>query len=120
MLILVNGLASLFLQLKLERSLAVASVRMVVQLWFVGLVLKSVFAWERWYAVLALTVLMAVVAGVAAVGRTSHRYAGIYFSSIVSVWASSWLMTAFALLAVLHRQQAWYDTTRNMGARCWA
>lgn len=109
LLILVNGLASLLLQLNLERSLAIASVRTIVQLWLVGLLLKSVFAWEQWYAVLALMALMTVIAGVAAVGRTKHRYAGIYLSSIVSVWASSWLMAAFALLAVLQKQQTWYD-----------
>jgi putative ABC transport system permease protein len=109
LLLLVNGFASIALQLKLERSLAIASFRTVVQLWLIGIVLESVFAWKQWYAVIGLMVVMTIIAGVAAVGRTSYRYAGIYWSSIVSVWAGSWLMTAFALLGVLQKGASWYE-----------
>ncbi len=109
LLVLVNGAISLLLRLKLERSLAVASFRMVLQLLLVGLLLKSVFTWDRWYAVLALTGVMTVVAGVAAVSRVRHRYPSIYLDSIISVWASSWSMTAFALLGVMQRGWEWYQ-----------
>ena len=44
LLILVNGLISIFLKLKLEKQLLLASVRMVVQLFAIGLILKWVFA----------------------------------------------------------------------------
>jgi putative ABC transport system permease protein len=108
-LVLVNGAASLMLGLKLERPLLIASARTVVQLLLVGLVLKSVFAWNQWYIVLGLMAAMTLVAGAAAVGRTKHRYRGVYVSSIVSVWASSWLMTAFALGAVLQMPAHWYQ-----------
>jgi putative ABC transport system permease protein len=108
-LVLVNGAASLMLGLKLERPLAIASARAVVQLLLVGLVLKWVFAWSQWYIVLGLMAVMTLVAGVAAVGRTKHRFRGMYASSIVSVWASSWLMTAFALGAVLQMPAQWFQ-----------
>src|SRR6516225_3389363 len=77
-LVLVNGAASLLLGLKLGRPLAIASARAVVQLLLVGLVLKSVFAWSQWYVVLGLMAAMTLVAGAAAVGRTKHRYRGVY------------------------------------------
>lgn len=108
LLVLVNGAISLSLHLQLGRPLAIASARMIAQLLLVGLLLKSVFAWSRWYAVLGLMAVMTVVAGLAAVGRVRHRYRRIHLDSIISVWASSWAMTAFALFAVMHRGWDWY------------
>ncbi len=108
LLVILNGAISLALRLRLERSLCIASVRMVAQLLLVGFVLEGVFAWSRWYAVLGLALVMTVVAGLAAVDRTDRRYAGIYRNSLVSVWASSWLMTAFAMGGVLSDVTPWY------------
>ena len=108
LLILSNGAISMLLQLGLERSLLVASVRMVVQLVLVGFVLESVFEWDQWYAVLGLAAVMTIIAGVAAVDRTDRLYKGVYLNSIISVWASSWIITAFALGGVLGGVQPWY------------
>jgi len=107
LLIVVNGLISLSLRLGLERQLAVASVRMTIQLLIVGLVLHWVFAFNAAYAVVALMMLMTLIAGVSAVERTKSRFAGIWSSSIVSVWASSWLVTLIALLGIV-QVQPWY------------
>jgi putative ABC transport system permease protein len=106
-LILLNGALSLWLRLGLERSLIVASLRMTVQLLIVGFVLHWVFALGEWYLVLALGSLMTLVAGVSAVSRTKSRFPGVWLSSIVSVWSSSWLVTAIALLAIV-RVEPWY------------
>jgi putative ABC transport system permease protein len=108
LLVILNGAISLLLRLRLEWSLFVASLRMVVQLVLVGFVLEWVFAWSRWYAVLGLSTVMTVIAGLAAVGRTDRCYAGIYTSSIASVWASSWIITAFAMGGVLGGVEPWY------------
>jgi putative ABC transport system permease protein len=107
LLIVINGLISLSLRLGLERQLAVASVRMTAQLLLIGLVLHWVFAFDAIYAVLSLMVLMTLVAGGSAVERTRNRYSGIWLNSIVSVWASSWLVTAFALFGIM-RVAPWY------------
>lgn len=109
MLVLLNGILSIVLRLGLTRSLLVAGARMVVQLLLIGLVLKAVFAWSTWYAVFGLILVMTLVAGVAAVGRAPRRFVGIYFNSIVSVWASSWLMAAFAMGLVLTEVRPWYQ-----------
>lgn len=101
LLILVNGAISLALKLGLERRLVVAAVRTVVQLLLVGLVLQWVFALSRWYLVVALMGVMALVAGVAAVRRTDRRYPGIWLNAILSVWVSSWLITAAALFGIV-------------------
>jgi putative ABC transport system permease protein len=108
LLILVNGGISALLGLGLGRRLLLAAVCCVVQLLLIGLVLEWVFRLNRWYVVLALMFVMTVVAGVAAIRRTHVRYPGIWVSSIVSVWASSWLMAAIALFAILP-VKPWYS-----------
>ena len=106
-LILLNGAISLLLRLKLERQLVVASLRMTVQLLLIGVVLQWVFALNAWYAVLAMATLMTLVAGASAVQRTRVRFSGVWSSSLISVWASSWFVTGIALLAVV-QVHPWY------------
>lgn len=108
LLVLIAAGVSLALRLELERMLLWASLRTVVQLLLVGLVLKSVFAVAAWYVVLALMTLMAAVAGTAAVQRTDRRFPGIWLNCIVAVWASSWLVTLIALVAIV-QVDPWYQ-----------
>lgn len=100
-LIVVNGLISVALRLNLERSLLLASVRTVVQLTLIGYVLRAVFALHSLWVVLALMACMTAIAGVAAVRRTTHRYPGVWWNSVVSVWCSSWLVTGLALTVIV-------------------
>lgn len=108
-LILLCGLISAAVGLGIGRSLLIAGIRTMLQLWLVGLVLQWVFAVDRWYFVIALMTLMTLVAGVAAVQRVEKRYPGIWIDSLVSVWASSWLMAAFAVFAVIRPEGSWYQ-----------
>jgi putative ABC transport system permease protein len=106
-LIVISGLISLLLQLGLERRLLIASLRTVVQLLLVGFVLQWIFAADKWYFVLAMMLVMTLVAGGAAVQRTERRYRGIWLDSVISMWASSWLVTAVALWGIV-QIQPWY------------
>lgn len=106
-LILANGLISLFLGLKLGRSIIWVSIRTIVQLLLVGLILRQVFQVRNVYLVLALMAVMTVLAGFAAVRRTEHRYPGIWLNTFLSVWASSWVITLLALVAIV-RVDPWY------------
>lgn len=109
LLILVNGVISIALRLGLERSLIVASLRTVVQLLLIGFVLQWIFQVELWTTVLALLIIMTIVAGVTAAGRSQRRYRAIWFDTIVSIWASSWLVTAFGLFVVIQDLEHWYQ-----------
>jgi UDP-glucose/iron transport system permease protein len=109
LLIVVNGAISLALRLRLERSLLLAGLRTVVQLLLVGLVLEWVFRLDRWYVVLGVAAFMTLVAGVTAASRSERRYRGIWLDTIVSVWASAWMVTAFALFAVMQGIDEWYQ-----------
>ena len=73
------------------------------------MVLKYIFQLERWYLVLALAAVMTMIAGVTASNRNKRTYPGIRLNTIVSIFASSWLVTAFALLAVLQGIEKWYQ-----------
>jgi len=106
-LIVICGLISLLLHLELQQRLLLAAVRTVVQLLLIGLVLRWIFSVGQWYVVLGLMMVMTLIAGIAAVGRTGRRYRGIHLDSVISVWASSWLITAVALGAVV-QVQPWY------------
>ena len=108
-LVLVNGAISLALRLGLDRSLALASLRMVVQLLLIGYVLRWVFQSDSVTAVLALAIVMTLIAGVSAVRRTDRRFPGVYLASSVSVLVSSWIVTAFGIVAVLNKADTWYE-----------
>jgi len=107
LLILLNGVLSTALRLGLGRQLLIAALRTTVQLLLVGLVLQKVFAWSHWGPVLGLGLIMVLIAGWAAVRRTSRRYPGIWLSSTLSILVSSWLIAGLALGAIV-RVEPWY------------
>jgi len=107
-LILINGALSLRLKLGLERQLFWAAVRTVVQLLAIGYLLGWVFEFAYWYVVLPLMCLMTLIAGTSAAGRGRRTYAGQRLDSILSVWGSSWLVTAVGLFVII-RIRPWYE-----------
>jgi putative ABC transport system permease protein len=107
-LILVNGLLSVVLKLDLEKRLIWAALRTVVQLLAVGYVLEWVFNFSDWYFVVALMAAMTLIAGITASSQGKRTYSGKRRDSIVSIWISSWLVTAIGLLVVI-RVRPWYE-----------
>jgi putative ABC transport system permease protein len=108
-LVLVNGVISVAFRLGLERSLLMASARMVVQLLLIGYVLRWVFQSSSVAPVVALAITMTIIAGISAVRRTERRFPGVYLASSVSVLVSAWLVTAFGIGAVLQKADTWYE-----------
>jgi len=109
LLIVANAAISVGLRLRMERSLFLASLRTVVQLLLVGLVLEWVFRLDRWYVVLGVGCVMTFIAGLTAASRNERRYPGIWLNTVISVWASAWIVTSFALFAVMHGIEKWYE-----------
>ncbi len=107
-LLLVNVGLSWLLRLGLGRRLLVAALRMTVQLLIVGQILRWIFAVEEPLLVIGLAMVMATFAGIAAVGRTSRRFAGIYWDSLISVMGSSFVVTGIALIGIL-QIHPWYE-----------
>ena len=75
--VLAAGAVSLGLRLGLEKRLAIATARTVVQLLLIGYVLGWVFALEHPFFVLVLLTVMVAAASRAAVGRSARRYTGV-------------------------------------------
>lgn len=100
LLILINGLLSVALRLGLERTLAIAAVRMVVQLGLIGLVLKLLFAQTSPVWVALAVLVMTGVAGHEVWARQSSRV-GVWSTLalgtgtllFVSVTASAYVLT---------------------------
>jgi putative ABC transport system permease protein len=107
-LILINGVLSLLLKLDLERKLAMAAVRTVVQLLAIGYVLGWVFQFAQWYVVLPLMAAMTLIAGLSASDRGKRTYAGQRLDSVLSIWVSSWLVAAVGLFAIIGIHP-WYE-----------
>lgn len=108
LLILINIVLSLLLKLGLERTLIIATVRMVVQLLLVGYVLNWLFTLEHPGSILAIAFLMAFIAGISAVNRTSRRFLGVYWRSLVSVLVASFLITNITVIGII-QVKPWYD-----------
>ena len=108
LLIVVNGVVSVALKLDLERKLAWAAVRTVVQLLAIGYVLGWVFRYDHWFVVLPLMTVMTLIAGFAGAQRGSRTYRGQRADSVLSIWVSSWLVAAVGLFVVI-RIHPWYE-----------
>lgn len=109
LLLLVNGGISLGLRLGVERTLAVAAVRMVIQLGLVALVLELLFATVSPWLTLAVALVMLAFAGHEVMARQARRFTGWWSWNIgvSSMAAAAGLVTAFSLLTQI-QPEPWY------------
>jgi len=109
LLVVMNGVLSLALHLKLERQLAIAAVRMVVQLVLVGYVLTFLFAAVSplWTAVAA--IIMILFAARETVVRQKRRLQGLWRYGLGAgcTLLAAGTVTMFSLLTQL-RPEPWY------------
>ena len=100
-LILVNGIISVALKLDIEKRLALATVRTLVQLMLLGYLLEWVFGQSGWTMILLLAIAMTLIAGYSAVDRVKRKLPGLRLTSTIAVLSSSWIVTSVALFGVL-------------------
>ena len=109
LLVVMDGALSLALRLRLEKQLAVATVRMVVQLVLVGYVLTFLFAAVSllWTAVAAF--IMVLFASREIVARQKRRLPGVWSYGLGAgcTLLAAGIVTVFALLTQL-RPDPWY------------
>jgi putative ABC transport system permease protein len=108
LLLLVPAVISIALRLGLHGRLALAGVRTVLQLAFIGLVLEWVFALDRWYWVVPVLLAMMLVAAGAAVNRSNRRYSGAYLASFASLVLATGTVT-FLSTEVIIGVESWYQ-----------
>lgn len=108
LLVLVAGAVSLSLGLRLERQLALATVRTVVQLLIVGLVLRWVFSVDEPFVVLGIILVMVLAASRAAVQRPTRSFQGAAPMAFLTLVISA-LLTTFAVTSIVINVEPWYS-----------
>ncbi|HSO23722.1 MAG TPA: iron export ABC transporter permease subunit FetB [Chondromyces sp.] len=107
-LVIAAGAISVALGLGIERRLAVAAARTVVQLGLLGLVLERIFAVRDPLLVVALLLLMTVFAAREAIGRASRRYRGVLLDAWLTM-AATCLIVGGVVTQVVVGVTPWYD-----------
>jgi putative ABC transport system permease protein len=107
--LVMNAVFSMLLSLGLERQLIVSALRMVTQLFLVGLVLKAIFTLASpWLTLLAAAVMVAF-AGSEIWARQHRRLRGVWGIGLgaTSMLLAGTLVTVFALTAQLQPTPWW-------------
>lgn len=105
--VIAAGVISLVLRLKLERRLAVASLRTVVQLLFLGYVLETVFKASKPSLIMAIAMLMLFFASHAGIRQSSRKFRGIWGMAFVSLVVSGFLVT-YCVTTIIIGVEPWY------------
>ncbi|MBV8867991.1 MAG: iron export ABC transporter permease subunit FetB [Acetobacteraceae bacterium] len=109
-LLLVDGVLSLALGLRLHRQLGVAAARMVLQLVVIGFVLRTVFRLSSPWVTSAVLLVMAAVAAREVAARPEQRLARLGNLTVgASAVAFATVLTAGLALSTAIRPQPWYD-----------
>lgn len=93
--------------LRIEKSLTIATARTVVQLFFIGYVIKAIFGVGEWYLVVGALLLMMTYAARAGLERMKRPVPGLYIPMWWGVVAGSLFTTAVVTGAVL-KLDPWY------------
>jgi len=107
LLVLVAGAVSVGLRLGLEKRLALASLRTVIQLLLIGYVLAWVFNLDNAWAVLAVMGIMIAAASRAAVQRPSRTFRGVAWRALGTLVLCG-LLTTFTVTSVIIGVEPWY------------
>jgi len=102
------GALSLWMGVKLERDLAVATVRTYLQLFALGFVLRWVFVNQTWPIVLALLGVMVIAAARVVLKRAGNAPPGVFLSAVGSMALTGFTVT-FAVTALIIRVPVWYE-----------
>ena len=106
-LVLIAGAVSLGFRLDLERRLAVAALRTVVQLLLIGYVLKWIFRLDAAWAVFAILFIMVAVAGRTAVQRPSRSFKGASTRAFLTLILCG-ITTTFVVTTAIVHIEPWY------------
>ena len=106
--VVVSGVLSLLLGLRLEKDLAIATVRTYLQLFALGFVLRWVFANQTWPVVLLLLAVMIVAAARVVLKRAGNAPKGVFSSGVIAMAVTGFTVT-FAVTALIVRVPVWYE-----------
>ena len=110
LLLIIPGVVSLFLRLKLFAPLMIAGIRSVLQLCFIGYVLVYVFQLNNLWCILLLVTFMCFMAMHTASKRVGHVKIPLFGTEFLSIWISTFLV-GFIVVAGILRPSPWYQAS---------
>ncbi|MFV1983481.1 MAG: iron export ABC transporter permease subunit FetB [Thiohalomonadales bacterium] len=108
-IILLAGL-SWMLQLGIHKRIFISAVRTVVQLLFIGYILKILFEYVDFKWIALVTTIMLAIAAYEVMARQKRHFAGFwgYGMSFITLFISSFSIT-FMVLTIIINESPWYD-----------
>ncbi len=107
-LILIPIVISFQRRLGIEKDILIGTVRTFIQLMIIGYVLKYIFSFKKWYFVLLMIAVMAVVAGYNAVNRQKTRIKGLFPLVTLSIFLGAGIAMTTLIVLIL-RVRPWYE-----------
>eukprot|EP00898_Chlorokybus_atmophyticus_P007958 jgi/Chlat1/8163/Chrsp76S07618 len=105
------GAVTRYLRLDLEKKIAVASVRSILQLTVLGYVLTPIFTANNLYLVLALTVFMLLVAATEAQAQLQYSYRGMYTDTLFAMASGVGVSCAIGIFLIVRPRPWWHPNT---------
>jgi putative ABC transport system permease protein len=107
--LLAAGILSFCLKLKTEKSLLIAASRMVVQLFLLGLILKTIFSYVNLYMFLLMAFVMLFAAGFEVRGRQKYKFKGMetFFIGTGTMGTVAFTLS-FLTLVLIIQKEPWY------------
>ncbi len=107
-LILIPIVISFQRKLGIEKDILIGTVRTFVQLMIIGYVLKYIFSFKKWYFVMLMIAVMAVVAGYNAVKRQKTSIKGLFPMVTLSIFLGAGIAMSTLIILIL-RVRPWYE-----------
>ncbi len=107
-LIILSGIISIIIHLRIEKSLFISSARTLIQLLLVGYILKWVFHIDNPIILLIIILIMVFIAAKTAISRSSKIIKGITSLSFFSLIISSFF-TIFVITQLVIGVTPWYN-----------
>ena len=95
-------------RLGIEKDILIGTVRTFIQLMLIGYVLKYLFSFKKWYFVLLMIAIMALVAGYNAVKRQKTAIPNLYLIVTFSIFLGATVAMTTLILLIL-RVKPWYE-----------
>ncbi len=107
-LILIPIAISFQTKLGIEKDILIGTVRTFVQLMIIGYILKYIFSFKKWYFVLLMIFIMAVVAGYNALKRQKRHIPGLFPMITASIFLGAGVAMA-TLIGLILKVDPWYE-----------
>lgn len=107
-LILIPIVISFQSRLGIEKDILIGTVRTFIQLMIIGYLLKYIFSLKKWYFILLMIAIMALVAGYNAVKRQKTKISGLFPIITLSIFLGVGVAMT-TLIALILRVKTWYE-----------